>query len=157
MKDYLAEKEDVSKIDVLNEWLKSHHYSEVIVSTNIESETTIAKEMIGDFKNRHSLEALSSIVELGPTLFNLFYNDRDMTVEQREKVLNELAPELAEYYRIRTAAKADCDVIYSYIQAIYRIPTITKEERDVLHAEWMTISRPVGMIVRDTMTIDHNR
>ena len=113
------------------------------------------EEMIVSFESAHPLAELLLIIDLTPELDVLFKNDRDMSAEEIESAINNLLPEDARVYEVRTNAKNILITILEKLYILAKETNISPEKHEELKAKYMRLSRAVGII--NNNKVDHTR
>lgn len=143
------------------DYIKRHPVPVILKEDLREAGPEIAEfeSMVSKFEAIHSLEKLNAIVDITPGLFDLFWHDRDLTQDQIESTIHNLAPEEVEKYKIIVAAKRDLAPIVAKLNTLQEKTNISADRYEELNEKYERLARAVGMINKtiNPNKVDHER
>ncbi len=117
------------------------------------------QKMIETFEIDHSLENLSSITSVSPSLYSLLLNDKEISVEEVEHALAEINEEEIKKYKTRAKAEKDFQFIFKKFSVLKKNDIFGfNTEIEELEEEIILIHNAIGFFnFNEKNTIIHKK
>ncbi len=159
----LKEEENEKEINEnIEAQLEKENIKKIFSEENREVEAVIERfeNLLNEFGEKHSYEALNAVTIVTPELKQLFTDSNEAGDRKPEAEiqfnLKKLSPEEQEVYAIRMAAKKDCMEMMEVLKILKLEKNIPTEKYNELYLKYKKPSRALGIVDKDN-NVDHTR